>query len=53
MALFLPLETSLRERGQRSQARMVGTRKISQSRKGQKNCRIRGTADKGAASWSA
>src|SRR5271157_2992971 len=36
---FLPLETSLKARGQRSQARMVGNQRILQRRKGQRTCR--------------
>ena len=43
----LPLETSLRESGQRSQARMVGEKGFSQRRRGQRICRRRVSAPNG------
>ena len=49
----LPLETSLRERGQRSQARMVGEQEISQRRRGQRTCRSGVSTDNGPAWGSA
>ena len=45
----LPLETSVGEGGQHSQARMVGEEKISQRRRGQRICRTGVSPDKGSA----
>src|SRR6516165_9388174 len=47
MALFSPLETSVGEGSQRSQARRVGQGKISQRRRGQRTCRTGVSQDNG------